>query len=55
MSLELPGADVKAVVMKCRAAGVVVNRRAGRLRVSPHCYNMAEQLDQLVQIIRSPV
>jgi selenocysteine lyase/cysteine desulfurase len=51
VSLELPGADVKAVVAACRAAGVVVNRRAGRLRASPHCYNTAEELDRLVEMV----
>jgi selenocysteine lyase/cysteine desulfurase len=52
VSLELPGADVKAVVAKCRAAGVVVNRRAGRLRASPHCYNTTEELDRLVELLK---
>jgi selenocysteine lyase/cysteine desulfurase len=47
----LPGADAKAVVAACRAAGVVVNRRAGRLRASPHCYNTPEELDRLVELI----
>ena len=50
VSLELPGVvDVKAVVAKCRAAGVVVNRRSGRLRVSPHCYNTPDELDRLIE------
>jgi cysteine desulfurase/selenocysteine lyase len=48
VSIDLPGTDVKAVVAACRAARVVVNRRAGRLRVSPHFYNTPEELDQLV-------
>jgi cysteine desulfurase/selenocysteine lyase len=51
VSIELPGVDVKAVVAACRAAGVVVNRRAGRLRGSPHCYNTPEELDRLVECI----
>jgi selenocysteine lyase/cysteine desulfurase len=52
VSLELPGADVKAIVAACRAAGVVVNRRAGRLRASPHCYNTPEELDLLVERVK---
>ena len=34
VSLELLG-DVKAIAAACRAAGVVVNRRSGRLRAEP--------------------
>jgi selenocysteine lyase/cysteine desulfurase len=51
VSLDIPG-DVKAVVAKCRAAGVVVNRRAGRLRASPHFYNTREELDRLIDLIK---
>jgi cysteine desulfurase/selenocysteine lyase len=40
--------DVGAVVQRCREAGIVVNQRAGRLRVSPHAYNSIEELDHLV-------
>jgi selenocysteine lyase/cysteine desulfurase len=50
VSLDVPG-DVKAAVAKCRAAGVVVNRRAGRLRASPHFYNTQEELDRLVELV----
>jgi selenocysteine lyase/cysteine desulfurase len=50
VSLTVPG-DVKALVAKCRAAGVVVNRRAGRLRASPHCYNTVEELDRLIDVV----
>lgn len=50
VSLTVPG-DLKTLVAKCRAAGAVVNRRAGRLRVSPHCYNTPEELDRLVEIV----
>jgi selenocysteine lyase/cysteine desulfurase len=53
VSLEFPGADLKALVTRCRAAGIVVNRRAGRLRVSPHCYNSDEELDRLVDVLCS--
>jgi selenocysteine lyase/cysteine desulfurase len=52
VSLEFPGADLKAMVARCRAAGIVVNRRAGRLRVSPHCYNSVEELDRLIEVLR---
>lgn len=32
----------------CRGNGIVVNHRAGRLRVSPHCYNSVEEIERLV-------
>jgi selenocysteine lyase/cysteine desulfurase len=51
VSLELPGQDVGAVVRRCKEQGVVVNHRAGRLRVSPHCYNSVEELDRLLDLL----
>ena len=37
-----------ALKQRCRASGIVVNERAGRLRVSPHAYNSTDELDCLV-------
>jgi cysteine desulfurase/selenocysteine lyase len=52
LSLLLPaGADLRQLVARCRAAGIVVNRRAGRLRVSPHCYNTTDELDHLLAVL----
>jgi cysteine desulfurase/selenocysteine lyase len=50
VSLIVPG-DVRALVRRCREAGIVVNRRAGRLRVSPHAYNSMEEIDRLVALL----
>jgi len=36
------------VVRRCQDQGIVLNLRAGRLRVSPHCYNTPEEIDRLV-------
>jgi selenocysteine lyase/cysteine desulfurase len=33
---------------RCRAAGVVVNNRADRVRVSPHAYNTEAELDRFL-------
>jgi selenocysteine lyase/cysteine desulfurase len=52
VSLEFPGADLKALVARCREAGIIVNRRAERLRVSPHCYNSEDELERLVDVLK---
>ncbi len=40
-----------AVVRHLRQQGVVVNHRAGRVRVSPHAYNTPEEVDRLVKLL----
>lgn len=51
VSFTKPGHDQKEVMKQCRAAGVVVNCRADRLRTSPHCYNTFEEIDRLVKVL----
>ncbi len=48
VSLTVPGTDPKATMAACRAAGVIVNVRAGRVRVSPHAYNTPAEIDRFV-------
>lgn len=48
VSLTVPGVPAEAVVTACRAAGVIVNARAGRVRLSPHGYNNFEDVDRFV-------
>ena len=48
VSLIVPGADVRQRVRHCRDRGIVINQRAGRVRVSPHCYNSTEEIDRLI-------
>lgn len=50
VSLSVPG-DVRALVRRCRDEEIVVNHRAGRLRISPHAYNTVEELDRLVKLL----
>jgi cysteine desulfurase/selenocysteine lyase len=50
VSLIVDG-DAGALKQRCRDAGIVVNQRAGRLRVSPHAYNSTEELDRLVALL----
>lgn len=52
VSLLTPGRDPKELLKRCKAAGVVVNVRAGRLRVSPHCYNTVGEIDRLLDATR---
>ncbi|HVK14096.1 MAG TPA: aminotransferase class V-fold PLP-dependent enzyme [Gemmataceae bacterium] len=53
VSLLTPGKDPKAVMKRCKDAGVVVNVRGGRVRVSPHCYNTVEDLDRFLDVLRA--
>jgi selenocysteine lyase/cysteine desulfurase len=52
VSLTLPG-DPREAVRRCRAAGVVVSQRAGRVRASPHAYNTPEEIDRLLEVLRA--
>jgi cysteine desulfurase/selenocysteine lyase len=52
VSFTKPGHDQKELMKRCRAAGVVVNCRADRLRASPHCYNTEAEIDRLVDVLR---
>jgi cysteine desulfurase/selenocysteine lyase len=51
VSFSVPDADVRALVRRCREAGLVINKRAGRIRVSPHGYNTMEEIDRLVEVL----
>lgn len=53
VSLLVPGADPRDQVRRCRDAGIVISRRAGRLRVSPHCYNTTQEIDHLLAVLLS--
>jgi cysteine desulfurase/selenocysteine lyase len=49
VSLEYADPAVPAIKKKqCRQRGIVVNHRAGRLRVSPHFYNTHEEIERLL-------
>jgi selenocysteine lyase/cysteine desulfurase len=53
VSFECPTHDPRALVRRCQDAGIVINQRAGRIRVSPHCYNTQDELDRFVDVVRS--
>ena len=52
VSLVKPGASAQDLMRRCRQAGVIVNNRAHRLRVSPHIYNTTEDLDRFLDAVR---
>jgi selenocysteine lyase/cysteine desulfurase len=52
VSLVAPG-DTRRLVRACRDNGVVINSRAGRLRVSPHVYNNAEEIRRLLEVLNN--
>jgi selenocysteine lyase/cysteine desulfurase len=54
VSLTAPEGDPRELVRRCRHEGIVINQRAGRLRVSPHCYNTPDEIDRVVEVLCRP-
>lgn len=54
VSLIVPGIEPRERVRRCRHEGIVINQRAGRIRVSPHCYNTIEEIDRLIDLLHQP-
>ncbi|HEV2950125.1 MAG TPA: aminotransferase class V-fold PLP-dependent enzyme [Gemmataceae bacterium] len=54
VSLQVPHADPIQLVRRFKKEGVVINQRAGRLRVSPHFYNTHEEIDRLIELLQKP-
>ena len=53
VSFRWPGGDSEAVAAHCRGRRVELASRGGRLRVSPHFYNDADDLDRLMAALDS--
>jgi cysteine desulfurase/selenocysteine lyase len=44
--------DPRQVMRRCKSEGIIINQRAGRVRVSPHCYNSFEEIDRLLNVLK---
>jgi len=49
VTFAVDGADPRDLVASLRAAGIVCSPRGGGVRLSPHGYNTAEEIDALVE------
>jgi len=54
VSLIVPGAEPRALVRHCRSQGIIINQRAGRVRISPHAYNTEAEIARLIAALRAP-
>jgi cysteine desulfurase/selenocysteine lyase len=51
VSFQLAEQDPRQVRLRCKNESVIVNCRAGRIRVSPHVYCNEEDIDRLINAL----
>lgn len=53
LSLHFPGVNPKRLFKQCQTQGVLLNSRGGYLRISPHVYTNEDDLQRLIEAIKS--
>jgi cysteine desulfurase / selenocysteine lyase len=51
VAFDVPGRNPLELKKQCKARGVIVNARAGRMRASPHVYCNDADLDRLIEAV----
>ena len=54
-SFTIPNVDLAHLRSECMNIGVILSHRDGRLRISPHAYNNQEDLERLLNLIRTSI
>ena len=53
VSFAVPGQDAELLRRRAIEAGIALSCRAGRLRISPHAYNDAGDIERLAALLKS--
>ena len=51
VAFDVPGRNPLEVKKACKARGVILNARAGRMRASPHVYCNEADIERLIEAV----